>query len=504
MAKNRTAISSVYVLVGMLCAIAGRIVAFAVLSRILTKALYGQFQQLWLIGTLVAGISSLGLIHSMQYFIPQLSDKQSRRRFFVRTLFLLEFAALVGGVAIYLFAEPLGRLLTGGTQLAPILRRCWPLMLFLVFGAQCTRIFTSIESPKLAGAAAGAYGAAIVLSLCGTVLFSHSIEHLAWVYATVTGAVFLITGVLGWARIRDLPEKHVSSHAPLRSGLMDQMQYALPLAGTVLVATASRLLSKALVSNRFSAAEYAVFANGAVELPIGVLVTGAVAVVLQARLTRAYDAHDLGRVVSVVRLTAANTCLLVYPIAVFAAVFGRDSMLVLFGPKYAASGWIFTMFSLGMLVRTYEPYSIVNATGKTWITLMMDVLWLGCNFVGCWIGIELYGMFGAAAGTVLGLIVVQLIYSYVAARAVGVPLYEFLPWKQMGRTLGASLLAGAAAGALLAVPISSLLRLLMGAVIGGCVYYVAGRKLGAIRSEHLELLREFITRRRHSDSKQPR
>jgi len=503
MGARRAGVSAAYLSVGGAVHMLGTIVGFAILSRLMTRSLYGQFQQVWLVVSIVGAVTVLGLPHSMQYFAPLLPLQSQRRRFFVRTMVMLELAALGGGFAIWLFADPLSRVFTGTADLAPLLRSCWPMVLFFAFGAQSARFFTGTENPMLAAGSAAACGVAFALSLGGAAFFTKSVENLALSNAVGTGVVFAVSVVIGYMTIGSLGDREGLAGAPPSAGIWSQLRFALPLTGGIVAATAGRLLSRTLVSHYYAAEEYAVYANGAVELPLGLILGGAVAGVLQARLARACAAREMVRAVSLVHLTVGSTSLLIYPVAIFVTLFARDCMVALFGAKYAASGWVFMVFSLSMILRTYEPYSVINATGKTRVTFLMTILWLGGSLCGCWFGILLFGPIGAAAGTVLALTAVHVCYMFVVAWAIGSSVRRVLPWAQMGRTMAASVLAVASAAWTFLIPMHPIVRLLVGAAVAGTVYVLLVHKLGALQPQHRVFLREALARFRSKKPQPP-
>jgi O-antigen/teichoic acid export membrane protein len=479
----------------------GIIAAFSILSRTLEPDAYGQFQRAWMIGLAVAATMALGIPQSMQYFIPRLRSLPLRRRAFLQSMTLLEVGGLGGALLVYFLAEPLSYLFCRDVTLAPVLRRYCFVVPFLAFGAQASALFTSIERPRLAGIMNGLYGLAMVASLGGMVIFSKRLEHLFAAQAGALGAVVLAGTVTGALWVRQLtggesPGAELAQAPEQRPTVRRQFAYALPLVGMAIVGAASILIAKYVVSSsaRYSAGDFAVFANGAVPIPIASILVAAVVSVVQPHLTRACQARNIDRAVDLVRQTSGNIAMIVFPSAVFLAIFGRDVMIVLFGQRYAASGWIFMLFSVGMLPRIYSPFSVISATGKTRLVLYISLTSLVVNFVACWLGIRLYGMIGVAIGTISHRLLVQMLFAWVAARALGTSFARVLPWRHLGRTLVACAAAGVVVGGSLLLPLPSIVRLVLAAAVYAPVYLLVARKSGAITPAHTELLRSALAK----------
>ena len=81
-------------------------------------------------------------------------------------------------------------------------------------------------------------------------------------------------------------------------------------------------------------------------------------------------------------------------------MFSMNLMVVLFGQRYAASGWVFMIYATGMLAVLYSPYSLIISTGKTRLTFYLSLAAAVTNFAMSWLGITLLGMVGAAIGSI--------------------------------------------------------------------------------------------------------
>lgn len=495
--------SSIIVLGGMILRQAGLIVAFSILSRRLAQGTYGQFQRVWMIGLAVSTILAMGLPQSMQFFLPQIASTRQRRKGFLQSLLLLQLCGLAAGGIIFRFANPISYVFCGNHSVAPLLRSYWPVVVPLGFWTQVSAVFNSIEKPRLAGTMAMLYGVMVAATLGGGAFFTLELEHLFAIQATALGVGWIAASAIGLWFISDCPVAALCQTGPDDNGLQargvsvrQQMLYALPLLGSALMGTVSILIDKMLVSNRFDSKVFALYANGAFEVPIGMLLVGAVFGVLMPKLARELGNGHIEEAVRLTRMAVQNIAIIVYPSAIFLAVFSREVMVSLFGPTYAASGWVFMVYAIAMLSVLYSPMGLISVTGKTRLNLYLSIVALVTNIAMSWLGIVLFGMIGACLGCCTYRFTINLLFARVTAGAMGTTFGHLLPWRELGKTLLVCLIPAAASAPALLLPVPSPVRLLLGATAFGAVYMFAGMKLGLLNAAHAEILLSMIGRLR--------
>lgn len=495
MSSRSLASGSIVVLLGQIARQGGLIVAFAILSRCLAKGDYGQFQLAWMVGSVVSQIAALGIPQSMLFFIPRIRGLAARRRGFLQSICLLQFGGLLGGLAVSVFARQFSVFFTGDEDLTPVLRMYWIVVPFLAFSASASPIMHSIERSKLTSLVNCIGGLSNMVAIATAAYLSANLytvfgaQAIAGVFLVAVGSFIGLTGV------RELgADVAAPSAGPEGLTIRRQLGYSLPLMGSVVVSVASISVARTLVRHYYSDEQFAEFANGAIEIPVGTLMMGAVYSVILPRLSGMFAAKDHKGVVSLLHLSTQNIAMIVFPASVFLAVFSRDCMVVLFGRSYAASGQVLMVYSIGMLMRILAAYRVMAAAGKPHIVLRLTLLSLVGNFLACWLAIELLGMIGPAIGQVAHRVLVQLIFLLIIARETRTTLSKVLPWKHLARILTVSAAAGLAAGWLLVLPVSPIVRLVVAAAIFTVVYFLLARKFRVIQDVHFRVLKDLAAK----------
>ena len=129
------------------------------------------------------------------------------------------------------------------------------------------------------------------------------------------------------------------------------LSYGLPLAATGLAGTLGYQFDRIVVGVSFSPQEFAVYALGAVEVPLGLLIAAAVSNVLVPRLTIFWRDGDRAGMVALWREAMRKTSLVLLPLFAFMLVMSADLVLLLYGPGYSESVEVFRVYLLLLPLR---------------------------------------------------------------------------------------------------------------------------------------------------------
>jgi O-antigen/teichoic acid export membrane protein len=139
-------------------------------------------------------------------------------------------------------------------------------------------------------------------------------------------------------------------------GTMKQMlKFSVPLGLATMFGTMSLQLDKVIVSALTSPEEFAVYSNGAVEIPLIGIITGAVTVVVLADMRKSVADGNFQEAIRLFRLTAEKTSYILFPAMVFLFISADSFIQTLFSDKYADSVIPFRWYLLLLPVRTAAP-----------------------------------------------------------------------------------------------------------------------------------------------------
>ena len=294
------------------------------------------------------------------------------------------------------------------------------------------------------------------------VLF-RSLTAVLWavILAAAVHALWLIV-YMRWRRTPDASAVNILDFAK-------QLRYALPFSVAVIFQTGLQAFHQYYVAASLSAAEFAVYAIGVLQIPVlGMLVHSVVEVML-IRVSAAHKVKDLAEMTRVWGTTLERLAVIVVPSWVLAELVAPDLIVVLFGPAYAGSVLIFRIFVIAILLMMIVDHGILRATGDTPYLLVTNVVGFIASVVAVVALARFSMLLGGVIGYVLGVLVMRAMGLAMVARRLGVSFARLLPWVALARVgLAAAISAGVAAtGLTLELPI-----LRLAAVIGlFCVAY---------------------------------
>lgn len=409
-----------------------------VLSRLLSKADFGTYQQTLLSYNLAAPLLAMGLPLALYYFLPRNRDRM--RGTLVENLLLLG----VCGLAFMLF------MFLGGNRLLasragepnPTLERTLlifaPYALFMLPAMAVSAVLVSTDHYRRLAMYNWMSRLAMLALAIGACLIWRSPSGAVAGQVVGAAAVFLPAMLLMW---RSCPE---GPSAPTWRGMREQIVYSFPLGLMRGFGALRSQLDKLIVAAMFGAEAYAVYAVGAVELPlVGVLSTSITGVLLP-EATRLTQEDRKAEALALWRRAAVKSALLVFPMTVFFVAMAPETMRVLFTKEYEGSAAPFRVYTLQLPLRIVNVGNLFLSAGKGKLLLWINVASLLVNAVLSFTLVSSLGPVGAAWGGLLSLVLCLFPLSLGwIGKHYGSRVGTVLPFATLSRTAGVAVFAGA-------------------------------------------------------------
>jgi O-antigen/teichoic acid export membrane protein len=247
----------------------------------------------------------------------------------------------------------------------------------------------------------------------------------------LTGAFVLPIAIA--LMLRSVPQ---GSLIPRPRQIWRQIMVGFPLGLGTIMWMLSMKIDSVLVAASVSKADFAVYANGAIEIPLIAIITDSVTSVLLPEYRRMYTEGKPREMVRLMGRAMVKCGLILIPMMCFLFLTAEDVMNFLFGDKYTASALPFRLWLLYLPLRTVRFSGICIAAGRQKLLMIQNALGLLINFVLCYFFIQWLGYVGAPLGAVLAAWFFVLPFFVIAFRNIlGVPVRDVLPWRQMGLLL---------------------------------------------------------------------
>jgi len=441
-----------------------RIAVLFVLSRTLSKFDYGTYQQVWLVYLLVLPLFTLGLPGSILYFIPK-TEQRHRKIVVFQTIFLLEIVGVIFSIITFQTA-PLFAQQFNNPELIPLIRVFSIYPLFSLPPKLVNMLMIAEEKPLYSTIISALYSMLLVIFITSPSLFGFPLVYTY--YGANLGAFLFSIGLILF--LLSTYRQQVF-HWDFKL-LKRQVVYSTQLGLASVLGVISLQLNKVVVSSSFSPETYAVYTNGAFEIPFIGLVTGSLMTVLIPEFTKRLGNTET--ISSVWRLwndATLKTALILFPIACSLFAFAPEFMSTLFSPKYEASASIFSLYLLLVFLRITQYGSLLQAMGKTKLILGTSIIGLSLNLLLSIVFIPLLGLTGPAWANIVTTYVWALAYLVIICKLAKVSFSMIMPWRQLGKLFVISIIAGIVSYFAHLFPLDYFPKLVIGLIIY-CVTYL--------------------------------
>ncbi|RYE54071.1 MAG: hypothetical protein EOP48_13045 [Sphingobacteriales bacterium] len=256
---------------------------------------------------------------------------------------------------------------------------------------------------------------------------------------------------------------------PIKKPNWENIRYTLklsyPYLAMAIIGYSILTVNGIIVSNQLGLTEYAIYRNGAIEIPfIATLYSSITAVALPqiveyARSNRLYELMVLKRQIS-------NTvAAVVYPVVFFCILNANEFMSLYLGDKYLRSGAVFGIYNIALLVRINSYSDILTIYNKPTKILIPNIISLASGIGANFVLIKFLGINGAAIAFVISLLIFSLLLISSTCREIGISWKTYFDLKTLG-----SISAISFSGALLTVFFSQ--KNIFAFCISGFIYFV--------------------------------
>ena len=302
--------------------------------RFLDQEAVGHYREAFQIITNAIVLLPLGFSMSAYYFLGRDVEKRS-----AAILNILLFNFVVGGLAcllLFLFPQSIGSIFKSDelTRLAPLIGIVIWIWIFSTF----------LETVAIANQEARIATVFIVLAQFSKALFMG-----AAVFAFATVESFIYAAMIQGAIQTAILLIYLRSRFPgfWRSFepkfFVEQMKYAMPFGLAGILWMAQNDIHNYFVGNKFSSADFAIYAYGCFEVPLIAMLSESVTSVLIPRMNELQQSGDKDEMIRLTARASQKLAFFYFPIYVFLLITANTFIITLFTEKYAASAAIFVI-----------------------------------------------------------------------------------------------------------------------------------------------------------------
>jgi O-antigen/teichoic acid export membrane protein len=459
-----------------------------VLTRIFTENQFGAYKLAFIVVSTVTTLVSFGFANSAFYYLPRMPE---HRGAIVLNIVLYHFIA--GAIVFLLFIlwpEMLGLLLRDRAlpRLAPLIGAVIWTWLFGLFLETVATASTDIKWSTLFIIAAQISKTALVI--VAAVLF-RTVEAVLW--AAVFQGILQSAALLWYLRTR-FPGywRHFD-----RGIASQQFRYAAPFGLQGLLYSVQTDLHNYLVANRFTAAQYAVYAVGTAQLPFTGIVRDSFNAVLIPKVSKLQQEDKREEIRHLLFRAWRKLAAVLLPICAVLLVLGRDFIAVLYTPRYLESYPIFALNLTLLVFAVFVSDAIVRAFAEhRFVFLRIRIVTAVLQIPASIIAMNYMGMIGALFGVLLVTVFERILSLHQVFRLIG-----FRPslYRELSGVAGfglCAIIAGAVSGAFRYwVPMpAAILNLAVGGPLFALSYGGAVVAFGLLNSEERYMINRHTSK----------
>lgn len=458
----------------------------AYLSRELSKADYATYRQTLLTYRFVAPVLMLGLPQALLYFLPL--HEEQRRKVLFKIISVLFIVGVLFSLFIFVGGNHLLAQRFNNPELAEALKLFAPYAAMMLPVSLLTNCLVACGRVKVV--AVYNIVSSVVLLVILFVWMASSSSPESAIKANLLQALLIFMPAL--FMMWKMTGESTPGAVPVQ--LKEIFKYSLPLGAALMVAQFNLNLDKVIVSAMTTPEDFAVYINGAFEVPLIGMITGTAAAVMLPDLVKSCKQGDKAGALELWKRAAVKSALIIFPVAGFLMVVAPQLMSFIFSERYVDSALPFRVYLCVLPLRIVFFGTLLQATNKSGLILKASLLFMVANGVfslGCvwWLG-----AWGAAVGTIAALVIVtQPYYIWHIKQQFDVRVVELFSMRKLGSIALVVAISSIVTWVVINqfeywMPISIL-------ILAGCVYGVVymfmGRLCGVVNIKRLlELLKD--------------
>lgn len=462
MASNKSKVISLSLAQAILMIV--NVTSGMVFSRTLSVADYGTYLQTFLAYDFAAPVLTLGLPTALYYFLPRETTRQ--KGLVLENLLLLFFTGIIFSVFLIFGGAELLAKRFNNPHLAETMRWMifYPLFTFPIV---LSPVLVLKDKTKQNAIYSVVTGIILSLSLISAAIFTKSYTF-PIIFRILIPLLFF--PIATYYTFKYLPG---SFSRPSIKSMLNIVKFSIPLGLSSMLGTITLQISNIIVSSLCSPHDFAIYANGAREVPFVGIITGSISVVIMAEMSVKIKEGSLSEALKLFRKASKLSALFLLPIMAFLLFYASDFINFMYTSKYADSVFPFTAYLFFLPIRIVFYGSIFMALGKTKLVFYRSIVDTILTTLLCYIFVKYFGFYGAVFAPLITLYLWTVPYNlFTIGKNFNCSAINVLPLKEIGKILLVSLISASLVSFILIFNFSSFFKLMLGGILFSAIYMI--------------------------------
>ena len=442
-----------------------------------------------LIATSVIYFSLMGIPSSIYYFVHRVKNK---KQFIKRTILMIHILAIVSSAIIVFMSDHISEFMNN-SQLVDV---AFVFGMFILFQIPI-KIFEPlmISTDNILGF--------VKINIFFNVLFFFAVaiplvyfNNIDYVYYSMISFFilqYLVINISIYREYKSLDSVDNDEFNDIEHcTIMNQLRYSLPIGASGAIAELSRIVDKIIVSNYFSPSQLAIYARGAMEIPMLSVIINSLGNILMPKFVKSYENEDITNILIYWHRSTVLIAFVVYPLMVLMITIGDVLIPMLFTEKFNDSIIIFQIYTFSLLFRITTYDSIVRAIGRTNVLLRVTFISLILNTVLTIVFIRLFGIIGAPFATFISILIVRLEMLRVIKNLLKIDFIDVFPWMKLLKILLISIVSIVFILPVIQLDIALIYKFFYSSILYGLIYLIFARYFSILDKNELSSLNSIV------------
>lgn len=180
-----------------------------------------------------------------------------------------------------------------------------------------------------------------------------------------------------------------------------------------------------MLSKLMSTNDYAIYRNGAIEIPFIANIYTSFSAVLLNKLSLLKQENKIREIFEIKKKTTQTIAIITFPIVIF-LIFNADVLIPLYlSNKYSKSSIVFAIFSLVVLIRVNNYSDLLIINKNRFAIVMANAVVFVLSIVFNYIMIKKFGYIGAAISYVFSMFILVSILTRITIKKYNVSIHDY-------------------------------------------------------------------------------
>ena len=410
-----------------------------VAARWLSKHDYATLRQTFLAYDFAAPLLMLGLPNAVYYFLPR--EPQAKRGVIVDNMALLLGGAILFSLFIAFGGNRILAMRFDNPDLEHTLKWMIPYPLIMMPVAGLAAALVCAGRTKTLAIYNVLSSLTLTVGAILAILFTKSYAA-PIMTRIIVPAVFLPVALV--LMFKAVPGRVRGPHG---ASMMAMAKYSIPLGVASILGSITLQMHSVIVASMTSPENFAIYINGAMEIPLISIITGSITVVVFAEMAELCHKGEKVAALELFHKASLKSAVILFPAMCFLLVTAVPFIRLLFSDKYHASVYPFIVYLFVLPVRVVVYGAALMALGMTRVILVRSVIDLAINGILCFLLVKIFGYMGAAFALILTLYLWTTPFNlYKIAQGYEISWKASLPFKKLFTILTISILCMPLAG----------------------------------------------------------